>query len=122
MSDLRKLKQSVTRLTLAVGLIVSGICYAVFDFRTFIGVWIGVFTALAGFEMIIRMVRSLPDNGEDGRQMGRGSYALRYAFYALVLAVGALRHVPVLAMLAGFVCHKLSLLIYTYQNRQKGGE
>ncbi len=81
-------------------------------------IW-GSAIAMAGFVMICSMVNGLT-SVKKGKSKGRSGYYIRYAFYGICLALGAwLMKFSVLAMLAGILAQKASLVVYSLQEQRK---
>ncbi len=121
MNDLRYMNKRVIQITLILTLIISVIAGFLFSSNwlyVVIGVWIGAAAGLIGFQMIQSMAVSLDTDPENSQKQGRQGYLERYGLYALIFSVAAFLHVPVLAMLAGFMAHKISLFVYAYLERE----
>ncbi|MEY8309447.1 hypothetical protein AAK899_07995 [Erysipelotrichaceae bacterium 51-3] len=84
-----------------------------------LGVVYGSAVAMAGLVMICSMVNGLTVSVQKGKSKGRTGYYLRYAFYAVCLGLGAwLMKFSVLAMLAGIIAQKASLVLYSLKQRK----
>lgn len=121
MNDLRYMNKRVIQITLILTLIISVIAGFLFSSNwlyVVIGIWIGAGTGLIGFRMIQSMAVSLDTDPEHSEKQGRQGYLERYGLYTLIFAAAAFLHVPVLAMLAGFMAHKISLFVYAYLERE----
>ena len=111
---MNSMRKKVEELSLLVSLPVSIIGMILFEQKTvFIGVWIGCMMGLIGFNLIIQMTQNLNPDGQKAEKQGRGGYALRYLVYGIILFISAYKGIPVLSVLAGMMCHKASLLIYS---------
>ncbi|MGM9913121.1 ATP synthase subunit I [Floccifex sp.] len=110
---MKEFQSKVEKISLIVTLIASVIIWIFFGFNAFLGIWIGCMCALIGFRMIIKMAKNLNPDENKAKKQGITSYTFRYLFYGVVLAVSAFRGIPILSVLAGIMCHKASLLIYT---------
>ena len=111
---MNSMQKKIEELSLLVSLPVSIIGMILFDQKNvFIGVWIGCMAGLMGFNMIIQMAKNLNPDSQEAKKQGRGGYALRYLVYGIILFISAYMGVPVLSVLAGMMCHKASLLIYS---------
>ncbi len=122
MSEQRAMVKEIRALSLLLALICSLLALALF-FEAWkavlAGIWIGVCTGLMGFGMIVAMSERLtPD--VDGRRIGMSSYARRFLLYTLIFVLAVHSGVSVFALLAGMLCHKGSILLYTFIHR-KGG-
>lgn len=76
-----------------------------------IGIIIGTLTGLIGFNMIVSMAYRI--EGEGGAKQAVFNYLLRYLLYGCIFALGYMAGANLLAMLIGFVCHKIALLVYS---------
>lgn len=84
-----------------------------------LGVVYGSAVAMAGLVMICSMVNGLTVSVQKGKSKGRTGYYLRYVFYAVCLGLGAwLMKFSVLAMLAGIIAQKASLVLYSLKERK----
>lgn len=113
--------RSIRRQTLWLALIVSLLSVVFFYHQwkmIFCGIWIGAITGLAGFEQIVRMTLKLGEGGND-RAIGVSGYMRRYVFYALVFLCAISVKINPLALLAGMLCHKGSILLYTFIHRKE---
>ena len=84
-----------------------------------LGVVYGSAVAMTGLVMICSMVNGLTVSVQKGKSKGRTGYYLRYVFYAVCLGLGAwLMKFSVLAMLAGIIAQKASLVLYSLKERK----
>lgn len=84
-----------------------------------IGVALGAALGLAGLYLICNMAGSIAGEPDKAKKRGTVHYIGRYCFYAVVLFAGAWAGIPPLAMLAGFLCTKLALVVYSLQSRKE---
>lgn len=95
----------------------------VFFFDSFkeisIGIIVGTLCAVMGFNMIIKFSEKI--NGDSVNVTGGSysSYLRRYLLYALVLILCAYVEIPLLAVLAGFLCHKGAIVLYSFIHRKE---
>lgn len=68
--------------------------------------------------MIVRMSESI-ELYEDASKAGYAGYLRRYVIYALIFGLSAWRGVNVIALLAGMLCHKASILLYVFLHRKE---
>ena len=80
------------------------------------GILYGTAMTLAGLAMICTMVSRIDASTTKGQ--GFSGYMLRFALYGFCLWMGLKWKLPVLAMMAGILIQKASLLIYTYLHRK----
>lgn len=83
-----------------------------------LGLFWGALIALCGFSLICHMVSNLSQSIQEGKKKGRSGYFLRYAFYAVSLALGAWLRFSLITMLLGVVAQKASLVLYTLINER----
>lgn len=113
------MEKKVIRYSLILGGIGSIIVGLIFQsLSIFISVWVGIFTGLFGFKMIVSMVHSLETSAENGQKIGQSGYLRRYIFYGIVFVIASFLDLSVLAILFGIICHKASLLLYTYREKE----
>lgn len=117
MDVLQKQNRFILYISILCNVPMSIAAWLFFDIKSFLGTWTGVALGLIGYHMIVAMAVSL-NQEEDSKAKGRNSYIVRYAFYGIVLAVMTMLGIPTLSMLAGFMIHKASLLIYASKERK----
>lgn len=105
--------------TLALAALVSGLAGLFFkDWQVFAGVWIGALMSIAGLYAIVGYTRSLTtDTASKIRALL--NYSVRYLFYGAVMLLAAFAGIPVLSLLAGFLCGKLALIYYSFKIRKE---
>ena len=121
MGDLKKLfvQTGIYSLFLAVPCIC--IAFFAFGWRSAAGIVIGLALGMTGLFLIIRFARSIGTDPK-ARRAGLIQYVLRYCLYGIVMAFFAWRSIPVLAMLAGFMCTKGAILIYSQKLRKEADD
>lgn len=108
------MQKRIEVISLLVTVLVSIVGFIIFkDKNVFVGIWIGCMTGLIGFRMIIQMANMLNPNEEGAKKQGYQSYVFRYFIYGGIMFASAYVGVPVLSVLAGMMCHKASLFIYS---------
>lgn len=110
---MNRFQKRIETISLFVTIPVSITGWILFYFNVFAGIWIGCMCALIGFRMIVKMTKSLNPDEQKAKKQGVFSYTMRYFFYGMILFICAYKGIPVLSVLAGIMCHKASLLIYT---------
>lgn len=85
-----------------------------------LGIVIGSLTGIIGFHMIISMSEKIDENSVNVNRGSYQAYVKRYAIYAIIFILSASRGIPVLALLAGMLCHKASIVLVTILDT-KGG-
>lgn len=118
MDPIIKMRRFVFNFSLYLGALTSIISLLFFDWKVAAGILIGLIMSLIGYQMIERMVITMPHNEKDGESKAKAGYVMRWGFYAFVLALFAWLGFPILAMLVGILCHKASLLMYTYKSNK----
>lgn len=90
------------------------------EFKTIsMGIVIGSFTGMMGFTMIVNMAAHVDGDTMDVKAGAFRSYTQRYLIYAVIFAMSASMGVNVIALLAGMLAHKASILIYTWKHRKE---
>lgn len=118
MNPLMEMRRFVFNFSLLLGALTSIISLLFFDWKVGAGILIGLTMSLIGYQMIVHMVVSLPNNEKESESKGKSGYTMRWGFYALVLCLFAWLGFPVVAMLIGILCHKVALLMYTYKQNK----
>lgn len=75
------------------------------------GIAIGAMVSIIGFNMVVKMAYKI--NGPTAGRSARANYLLRYMIYAVVFGISYWRGFNIFALLAGFLCNKAAILIYT---------
>jgi small-conductance mechanosensitive channel len=118
MDETKVLFASACKITLALALVCSLAGLLLFhSLNIFLGIWIGAVLGLIGLQMIVQFARTL--SPETKKSSGFFQYSIRYAMYAIVFFACAYKGIPVLSLLAGFLCSKLALFLYSLKT-QKG--
>lgn len=123
MNEMKQLNEQITKITLALGLVVGVAGGIVFqDWKVILGILIGSLTGLIGYFMIVQMAMNLPDNEKTGNRTGIINYGLRYAVYTGIFAICVFYlHISVISLLVGILSHKGSIYIYSIKEKRKGG-
>lgn len=121
--ELKQILKKTTVITLAECLVVSLACLLFVPHDSLASVLGGLFAgaaaAQAGLWMICRMANGLTPHEKSMKAKGAGGYALRYAFYALCLFGGVWAGLSLWGELGGFLCEKLSLVLYSLSGRKE---
>ena len=118
MDNIKKMSKSIVNTTSAIGLVCAIISWVFFGFYACLGVGIGSLLGVFGFIHIVRFCQSI-DGDTNGKKAGMVDYTIRYLLYGIVMFSFAYLGIPVLAMLAGFLCHKGAILIYSIHTRKE---
>lgn len=111
---MNRMQKRIELLSLLVTIPVSIVGFIIFkDKNVLVGVWIGCLTALIGFRMIVQMAKMLNPDEEGAKKQGYRGYVFRYFMYGGIMFISAYVGVPILSVLAGMMCHKASLFIYS---------
>lgn len=84
-----------------------------------LGILIGAFSGLMGFNMIVNMSKRIDGDTLDVKNGAMKSYTRRYLLYTVIFALAALEGVHLLALLVGMLCHKSAILVYTFIHRKE---
>ena len=79
-----------------------------------LGIGLGCMIGLIGFNMILQWGYSVEGNG---KKSGYMNYLSRYAFYACMFILCCLMGTNVLALLVGFLCHKVAIYVYSFTRK-----
>lgn len=118
---MQKMNRKIVYYTLFLSFCGSVILACIFHsqiFSVFIAVWIGGITGLYGYYRIVQMVLRIPSDEQTSKKMGTQEYMKRYLMYGIVLVLCQLIQIPVLGVLAGFMCHKGALLLYALKDKE----
>lgn len=121
MSDEQKVYMEIRKLT-CILMVVATILMQVLkgQFSVYgVGVLIGAFTGLMGFQMIIRYVHSLDNDTTRVKLYSYRSYIRRYVLYFVILGISVWKGVNIFALLVGMLCSKGAVLWYTYRHRKE---
>ena len=118
MDEMKKMSISICQYTGILALLCAIIAWVCFGTSSFIGVGIGAILGIAGFFHIVMFCQRI-DGQTDGKKAGIMNYVVRYLIYGVVMFGFAYLHIPVLSMLAGLVCHKGAILIYSIHTRKE---
>lgn len=118
MDEMKKMSISICQYTGVLAFVCAIIVWVCFGTLAFFGVGIGAILGIAGFFHIVMFCQHV--NGEtEGKKAGFMNYAVRYFLYGVVMFGFAYLHIPVLSMLAGLVCHKGAILLYSIHTRKE---
>ena len=121
MDEISQMGKEIRRLTLALALICSGLSVVFFHGRfqeIGMGIILGALTGIIGFSMITNMTNRIELYGNPKRK-GTASYVQRYALYAIIFSIAAVKGVHVVALLVGFLLHKGAILVYVVLHRKE---
>lgn len=107
-----KMVKKVRQLTLILMLVEFGLSLLFADASISVGVILGAVTALLGFQMIVKA--SWRYQGERVMVQAGFDYVKRYLIYTVIFALAVYRGINVFAILGGFLCNKVALIIYSY--------
>lgn len=121
-SEISLMSREIRRVTILLAVSAALLSLVLFQdiSHTSTGILIGALCGLIGFDMIVRMSGRLEE--EKASAIGYACYLRRYLVYGLVFGIAAYRGVPILALLAGMLCHKAAILVYVYRHRKEDGE
>ncbi len=95
----------------AVAMIIS----LIFKDKTItLGVGLGCMIGLIGFNMILQWGYSVETNS---KASAFKNYLSRYVFYACMFGLSYYFGANILALLAGFMCHKIAIYIYSFTGK-----
>lgn len=119
MNELNVMNKKILNYSLVIVSIVCIIAILLFhDWKIVVGILAGIAIALTGYHMIISMTLSLRPDEKSGQKQGSLGYVVRYLFYICAFVVMVVLGIPVLALLAGFLCHKAAILLFVVLNRE----
>ena len=122
MDETRKMMMEVRAITLlmmGIGCLLAALLFPSIWKQAVGGVAIGAFTGLMGFNMISNMVSRIDGEMADIKARAFRSYTRRYLLYAIIFGLSAIAGMPIAALLAGMLLHKLSILMYSWKNRKE---
>lgn len=121
MNETTRMSQDIRKITIILTVLVCGASVLLFKghFRTIgIGIIIGSCCGIIGFNMINNLANRL-EMMDNVKTKTYQSYVRRYALYTLVFALSVYKGVAILALLAGMLCHKASIVIYVILHRKE---
>ena len=122
MDETRKMMMEIRGITLlmtGIGCVLAALLFPSIWKQAVGGVAIGAFTGLMGFNMISNMVSRIDGEMADMKARAFRSYTRRYLLYAIIFGLSAIAGMPIAALLAGMLLHKLSILMYSWKNRKE---
>lgn len=84
------------------------------------GVVIGGCAGILGFNSIIRMSEKVSGELQDASRFAYTRYMRRYLMYTVIFALAVWRGIHPIALLAGYLCNKLAILIDTVRYKEGG--
>lgn len=122
MNEITLMNKKIVSYSIMIGAVVSIIGGIVFQsIYVFGGVIIGLVTGLLGYKMIVQLALNLEPDEKIGKRKGAVNYIIRYCIYACIFFAAAYMNFPVIALLIGFLCHKLSIFVYALLEKRKEG-
>ena len=128
MNEVTSMNKKIVIYSLLIGISVAIIAGLLFnDIYVLVGVLVGLGTGLIGYAMIVQMALSLkPDEKYEANQYryetdklgriekceGAANYIVRYIIYAVIFGFFVYLNISIIALLVGFLCHKLSIFVY----------
>ena len=79
-----------------------------------LGIGLGCMIGLIGFNMILQYGYSVEGNG---KRSGQRNFLSRYGFYAAMFVLSYYMGANILALLVGFLCHKVAIYIYSFTRK-----
>lgn len=122
MSESKIMAHEVRGITMIIMVILALVAWLLFPGEVksiSMGIIIGAITGMMGFTMIVNMAERIDGDTMDVKARAFRSYTRRYLAYALIFALSAIAGVNVIALLAGMLAHKASILIYTWRHRKE---
>lgn len=120
MNEVTSMNKKIVTYSLLIGIsvaIVSGLLFN--DIYVLAGVLVGLITGLIGYAMIVQMALSLKPDEKLSKRQGAANYIVRYIIYAVIFGFFAYFKFSVIALLVGFLCHKLSIFVYAILEGRK---
>lgn len=120
MNEITTMNKKILLYSISIGIgvaIVSGLLFN--DIYVLIGILVGVITGLIGYAMIVHMALSLKPDEKMSKHQGTANYIFRYIIYAVIFGLFVYFKFSVIALLVGFLCHKLSIFIYALLEERK---
>lgn len=122
MNENQKMANEI-RLITAVDMLVTAFVSQLIFPGTFksvaLGIVVGAFVGIMGFNMIYRMAENIDGDTLDVKNRAMKSYTRRYLMYAVIFVLSASVGMNVIALLVGMLAHKASILIYTMKHRKE---
>ncbi len=116
-NKVRMLKK-VGLLSIGITVVVMLLSLLFWDKSVAIGIGLGCMIGLIGFNMIVQWGFRVQETGS--MRSAFFSYMLRYFFYGCMFVLSYYMGANLLGILAGFICHKVS--VYIYSIRDGGGD
>ena len=109
-NKVRMLKK-VGLLSIGITVVVMLLSLLFWDKSVAIGIGLGCMIGLIGFNMIVQWGFRVQETGS--MRSAFFSYMLRYFFYGCMFVLSYYMGANLLGILAGFICHKVSVYIYS---------
>ena len=84
------------------------------------GVMIGGCAGILGFNSIIRMSERVDETLQDATRFAYVRYTRRYFMYFLIFGLAVWRGIHPIALLAGYLCNKIAIVVDTIRNKEGG--
>ncbi|MEG0092713.1 MAG: ATP synthase subunit I [Erysipelotrichaceae bacterium] len=122
MNEEKVMYQKIRKLHIIFVIILTVLSFLIFQDlkRISLGVVIGGLTSMIGFNAIIKMTNQIDSDISGLNRKIYTSYIRRYLIYALIFSIAMFYNVNPLALLAGFICNKLAINLYTICNKEGG--
>lgn len=121
MDETRAMSKEISLITLGITLLLivgSALLAPAMSKQVSLGLAVGSLIGLLGFAMIVHMSNSIMTEGEQ-TDRAYHSQLHRYLLYGGVIAIWIYRGGNVIALIAGILAHKASILIYTWRHRKE---
>lgn len=121
MNEHQRMRREIQTITIILMLMVCGLSILIFHGRVAdigIGIVIGALAGLIGFNMINQMAEQI-ELVRDAKAKGYQNYVLRYVVYLFIFGISVYKNVSILALFAGMLCHKASILLYVFLHRKE---
>ena len=79
-----------------------------------LGIGLGCMIGLIGFNMILQYGYNVEGNG---KKSGQRNFLSRYGFYAAMFVLSHSMGANILALLVGFLCHKVAIYVYSFTRK-----
>lgn len=113
MNEVTSMNKKIVIYSLLIGISVAIIAGLLFnDIYVLVGVLVGLGTGLIGYAMIVQMALSLKPDEKLSKRQGAANYMVRYIIYAVIFGFFVYLNISIIALLVGFLCHKLSIFVY----------
>ena len=114
MENKLKMMKKVGFISICIMLIVMLLSLFFRDKMITFGVGLGCMIGLIGFNMILQWGYSVETNS---KASAFKNYLSRYVFYACMFGLSYYFGANILALLVGFMCHKIAIYIYSFTGK-----